>query len=163
MRTITVTQPQLGKSALTLTEAGAEIGSYRPDGLFKRSASLVQPGQVTNLIPQGLLGRKVLAVSNGATLAQFNQTGLLGRGNAQVRGVTYRLKTIGVFNPQYVWVAPDGTEAIKFKLKSLLRTSGSIEIAESINPIDLPALLGFGLFVRAAAENNTADAAGAGG
>ncbi|MCX6396497.1 MAG: hypothetical protein NTV23_08430 [Propionibacteriales bacterium] len=159
-RTITVTQRALTDSTLTLTEAGAPDGTFSFRGLLKRSAELNLGHQQMTFTTQGLLGRSVRADdADGRTVGEFHQTGVLGRGDAEVDGHRYRLKVSGVFSPSFHWVAVDGTEAMCLKLGGLLRTTGTIEISDTTTAEHAAVLIGLGLVARRALESDSSSGA----
>ena len=122
MRTITVTQPHLTNSSLSMIEEGAPEGTFSFTGLFKRSAQLHQGHHQLTFTTLGLLARTVRAeAADGSTVGEFHQSGLLGKGDAEVNNCRhYRLKTSGVRTRRYHWLAADGTEAMCLKLGGLL-------------------------------------------
>ncbi|RYB88533.1 hypothetical protein EUA06_20575 [Nocardioides glacieisoli] len=161
-RTITVSQPGLVDSSLSLSEAGAPDGTFAFRGLLKRSAQLDLTHQRLTFTTLGLLGRTVrAAAADGSTVGEFQQTGILGRGDAEVNGRRYRLKVSGVLWRRYQWVAADGTEAMWLKLGGFLRTTGTIGIRDTAVPDDAAALIGLGLIARRALESDSGGGAAA--
>jgi hypothetical protein len=159
-RTITVTQPALMNSSLSLTEAGSPEGRFSFNGFLKRAAELHLGPQQLTFTTQGLLGRTVGAVAtNGSTIGEFRQTGFLGRGAAEVNGRRYRLKISGVLARRFTWINADGTQAMSLKLGGFVRTRGIIEVCDSTVPDDVPVLIGLGLVTRRAYESKSAGGA----
>ncbi len=164
MRTITVTQPALLGSSLNLIEVGRPEGTFSCSGIFKRSAQLDQGHQQLTFTTLGLLGRTVRAdTADGSTVGEFHQTGLLGKGDAEVNGRHYRLETKGILARRFYWVDAEGAEAMRLKLGGLLRTSGTIEVADTAVPEDAVVLVGLGLVARRASESDSSAGAGAAG
>jgi hypothetical protein len=162
MRTITVTQPGLIDSSLRLVEKGTPEGTLSFSGLLKRSAQLNLGHQRLTFTTLGLLGRTVRAeAADGSTVGDFRQTGLLGRGDAEVSGRRYRLKISGVLARRFSWVDASGTEAMCLKLGGLLRTSGTIDVADTAVPDDVAVLIGLGLIARRASESDSGGGAAA--
>lgn len=153
-RTITVTQLGVIDSSLSLSETGKPDGKIAFSGLLKRSAKLEIEHQRLTFTTLGFLGRKVRAdAANGNLVGEFQQTGILGRGDAAVNGRRYRLGVSGVLARRYHWVATDGTEVMCFKVGGLLRATGTIKIPDSAVPDDAAALIGLGLIARRALES----------
>lgn len=163
-RTITVTQPGLIDSSLSLREADTTLdGTIAFRGLLKRRAQLELGRQQLTFTTLGPLGRTVRADSaSGSTIGEFHQTGILGRGTAEVNGRHYRLKASGVLARRYHWIAADGTEVMTFKLGGFLRTRGTIKIPDTAVPDDSVVLIGLGLIARRAMETDSGAGAAAG-
>lgn len=164
MRTITVTQPVLIGSTLSLIEDGMPEGVFSFTGLFKRLAHLNDGHQRLTFTTLGVLGRTVrVDAADGTTVGEFHQTGILGRGDAKVNGRHYRLKVSGVLARRFRWVDSGGTEAMCLKLGGLVRTSGTIEIAHSAVRDDAAVLIGLGLVARSASQSDSGGAVAAAG
>ena len=161
-RTITVIQPALTNSSLKLIEAGTPEGRFSFSGLLKRSARLDLGQQRLTFTTLGLLGRTVRAdAADGSTVGEFHQTGLLGRGDAEVSGRHYRLKISGVLVRRFSWVDADDIETMCLKLGGMLRTRGTIEVSDRAVSEDVAVLIGLGLIARRASESDSGGGAAA--
>ncbi|WP_104106216.1 hypothetical protein [Nocardioides sp. 616] len=161
-RTITVTQPSLVDSSLRLVDEGGFEGTITFHGVLTRSAQLnLGPDRLT-FTTSGLLGRTLLAeTAGGSAVGEFRETGLMGRGDAEVGGRRYRLRISGVWARQFSWEDVDGSQAMSLKLGGLLRTSGTIDVSATAVPDDVPVLIGLGLMLHRAANRDSGGAAGA--
>ena len=160
-RTVTVTQPALFGSALSLSEVGTPEGRFSFDGPLKRSAQLALGHQQLTFTTLGMLGRTVrVDAAGGHSVGEFRQTGLFGRGVAEVNGRSYRLKVSGVFARRLHWVDAGGTEAVCLKFGGVLRTSGTIEITDAAVSDDAAVLIGLGLIARRTYESDSGAGAG---
>ena len=161
-RTITVIQPALTNSSLKLIEAGTPEGRFSFSGLLKRSARLDLGHQRLTYTTLGLLGRAVRAdAADGRTVGEFRQTGIMGRGDAEISGRHYRLKISGVLARRFSWVDADDTETMCLKLGGMLRTRGTIEVSDTAVPEDVAVLIGLGIIARRASESDPGGGAAA--
>lgn len=156
MRTITVSQPGLTRSALDLTEAGASGGRFEFHGLLKRSVRFDLGDWELTFTTTGLLGHTIRIEDAEGVLGEFRQSGILGKGEAVVDGRRYRLKRRGVLSHRFAWLDGDDTEAVRVKLGGFLRTSGTVEVADGVAPSEAAALIGLGLIAaRRAADGDS--------
>lgn len=160
MRTISVTQPALLRSALDLAESGGESGSFAFQGLLRRTALLDLGDRTVTLTTTGLLGGKVRAEDAEGVVAEFRQTGFRSKGVATIEGRRYALKSRGVLSHRYLWLDRADTEVVRIDLSGLLRTKGTIEVAYGVDPRSAAALIALGLLIAGQVADGDAAAVG---
>ena len=163
-RTLTVTQPGWS-SALAIAEADRSVGGLQGSGFFRRTWSGTLDGRGVTLTPAGVLGRSLTLGGADGTNGQWDPWSIRTGGIATIAGREFRCSASGLLRRHFQWQDADGNPVLGLHLGGLLRTSGSIEVADAFaNDPNLAVLglLGIVVAKRASGDDGGASAGAAG-